>query len=60
MTSFRRVRDQVQEMRAEIAPEGPARQLIAVSTEAEADEVQSRLGPGDNALIVITGVPRGS
>jgi len=60
MTSFRRVRDQVQELRAEIVPDGPAKRLIVVSNEAEADEERSRLGPGDEALIVITGVPRGA
>lgn len=60
MTGLRRVRDQVQELRAEIAPEGQGRRLIAVSSADEADEVRSRLGPGDEALIVITGVPRGS
>jgi len=60
MTSFRRARDQVHELRAEIAPEGPTRRLIAVSSAAEAEEERSRLGPGDQALIVITGVPRGS
>jgi hypothetical protein len=55
---FQRVRNQFHELRAEIAPEGPARRLIAVSNEAEADEVRSRLRPGDDALIVVTGVPR--
>ena len=60
MTSFRRVRDQVLELRAELAPEGAAKRLIAVSSADEADEVRSQLGPGDDALIVITGVPRGS
>lgn len=42
MTSLRRVRDQVREMRAELAPGRPQR-LIAVSTADEADEVRSRL-----------------
>ena len=55
---FRRARDQVQELRAEIASESPARRLIVVSTKAEAGKVKRRLGPGDDALIVITGVPR--
>ncbi len=55
--SLRRVRDQVRELRAEI--DQPQR-LIAVSTAAEADEVQGRLGTGNDALIVIAGVPLGS
>ena len=56
--SFRRAREQVQLLRAEIAPEIPARRLIVVSTESEADVARSQLGPVDEALIVITGVPR--
>ncbi len=57
MTSLRRVRDQLRDMRADIAPGQPQR-LIAVSTADEADDVRSRLGPGEDALIVVTGVPR--
>ena len=57
MTSLRRVRVQLRDMRAYIAPGRPQR-LIAVSSAVEADDVQSRLAPGGDALIVVTGVPR--
>lgn len=53
----RRVRDQVRELRADIAPRRPQR-LIPVSTVIEAEEVQGRFGPAEDALIFITGVPR--
>lgn len=57
MTSLRRVRDQLRDMRADIVPGRPKR-LIAVSTATEASEVRSRLRAGHDTLIVITGVPR--
>lgn len=42
-----------------IAREGPTRRLIAVSTVAEAEEVQSQLGAVADVLIVTTGCAAG-
>ncbi len=53
--TYRRLRDELKELRDEIAPSAPPR-FIAVSDRAEADEVRERVGP--DTVIVITGVPR--
>ena len=55
--SLRRIRDELKELRQEVQ-QGGGRQIFAVGNEREADELQRRLRPDADALIIITGISR--
>lgn len=55
--SLRKVRDELKELRQAVE-QGGGRQIFAVGNEREADELQRRLRPDAEALIIITGISR--